>query len=199
LLIALGRRPDIEGIGLDEAGVRYSPAGVPTEPTMQTDVAHIYAVGDLVGPYVFSPMAGLQARTAVDHVLGRPAQMTQDHAWCTLTHPELARTGMTEAEAAAALGDAYTVYTAPMTAADRSVVDDRPDGGAKVICGPDDRILGASTLGERAGELLGPLQLLRTLGEPIGRPTEAIHPHPSYSEVLTALPPPLGGRAGLAG
>lgn len=98
LFVAVGRRPKVEGVGLDLAGVDYGVGSVSTGSTMQTNVPHIYAVGDLVGPYLFSHMARRQARTTVDHIVGDAARISEDYAWCTFTHPELARTGHTEAE-----------------------------------------------------------------------------------------------------
>jgi len=199
VLVALGRTPNLEGLGLAAAGVRIDKRGVPVNGYMQTNVPHIYAVGDIVGPYQFSHMAGAQARTAVDHLLGlQPVPMTDEHAWCTFTHPEFARTGLAEHDVRAVHGDDYVLFSARMSAADRAVVDERTIGSVKVLCTPDGLILGASILGARAGELLGELQILKTLGEPIHRVFDSLHPYPGYGEVLLALEPASPSEGALA-
>lgn len=188
ILFALGRKPNIENIGLDDLGIRYTTKGIEVNEYNETSVRNIYAVGDVVGPYLFSHMAGFQAKQAMRHAfLEVHTPIEQQPAWCTFTHPELARTGMTENEAREKYQDNFNVYTVSYSELDRAVVDQKTTGEAKIICDQDGFIIGASILGERACELLGELQLLKTFHIPFRKLKDTIHPYPSYSEILTQL------------
>lgn len=188
VLIALGRKPNLRSLNFDDVGIEYNARGIIVNEFMQTSIPHIYAVGDLAGPYLFSHMGGIQGRLAADHAFDERQQpMTKDYAWCTFTHPELARTGLTEAEAFERYGDSISVYTQSYGDVDRAVVDEKTAGLAKVVCDADGYVLGASIFGERACELLGELQLLKTFRIPLSALQKAIHPYPSYSELLLGL------------
>jgi pyruvate/2-oxoglutarate dehydrogenase complex dihydrolipoamide dehydrogenase (E3) component len=96
ILFALGRKPNVHSLNLDDIGIKYTARGVETNEYMQTSIPHIYAVGDLVGPYMFSHMGAIQGKLAVSNALNEHKEkMTSEYAWCTFTHPELARTGLT--------------------------------------------------------------------------------------------------------
>jgi len=189
ILIALGRKANLEGINLDKLGIEKTNTNIIVNEFMQTNLSNIYAVGDVVGPYLFSHMGGLQGRNAVRHMYSpnRVKGMTKDYVWTTFTHPELARTGYTEIEAREKYGDQINIYKAGYSSSDRAVVDGKSQGLAKIICDSEGKIIGASILGERAGELIGEIQLLKLLNQPFAKLVEAIHPYPTYSEVLTSL------------
>ncbi|MFS0562687.1 FAD-dependent oxidoreductase [Terribacillus sp. 179-K 1B1 HS] len=189
ILIALGRKANLEGINLDELEIEKTNKNIIVNEFMQTNISNIYAVGDVVGPYLFSHMGGIQGRTAVRHMFSsnKISGMTKDYVWTTFTHPELARTGLTEKEAREEYGDNINIYKTNFSSSDRAVVDAKSQGLAKVICDSEGKVIGASILGERAGELIGEIQLLKLFNQPFTKLVEAIHPYPTYSEVLTSL------------
>lgn len=189
ILLALGRKPNVEGINLDKIGVQYNHKGIEVNEYLETTVPNVYAVGDIVGPYLFSHMGGAQGKQAVQNAFSvEKGKINYDHAaWCTFTHPELARAGMTEEQAKAKYDGRVQVYTQAYSELDRAVVDEKTKGMAKVICDEEGYIVGASILGERACELLGELQVMKSLHIPFYKLQEAIHPYPSYSEILLQL------------
>jgi pyruvate/2-oxoglutarate dehydrogenase complex dihydrolipoamide dehydrogenase (E3) component len=189
ILLSLGRKANVEGINLEEIGVKYNQKGIIVNEFNETSIRNIYAVGDVVGPYLFSHTAGYQARSLVKNLYSESkVPIRIEHvAWCTFIEPELARAGLTEAEARDQYGDSIKVYTLDYSDLDRAVVDEKTVGKAKVICNNEGLVLGASILGERACELLGELQLLKTNGIPFHRLCDTIHPYPGYSELLFSM------------
>lgn len=188
ILVASGRRPNTKNFGLCAAGVEFTRAGIHVNEYMQTTAPHIYAAGDVVGQYQFSHVGEYEGRLAVRNAFTEhPEPAANNYPWCTFTHPELARTGMTEAEAAEALGHPSTVYVSYFADVDRAKVEDKTAGMAKVMCDAQGRIVGASILGERACELLGELLVLQALEQPLHTLFDVVHPFPGYSDVLLAL------------
>ncbi|NBI07074.1 dihydrolipoyl dehydrogenase family protein [Senegalia massiliensis] len=189
ILLALGRKPNLEGFNLEKVGVKYNKKGIQVDDYFETNIPNIYAVGDVVGPYLFSHMGAVQAKQAVKNAFTQTKE-TVDYSntsWCTFTHPELARTGMTEEEARAQFGNNIQVFTHKYRDVDRAVVDQKTQGMAKVICDEQGYILGASILGERACEMLGELQIVKSFNIPFYKLQEVIHPYPSYSEILLTM------------
>ncbi|MFB1051860.1 NAD(P)/FAD-dependent oxidoreductase [Paraliobacillus sp. JSM ZJ581] len=189
MLVALGRKANLENIKLERIGIKKTDKSIIVNEHMQTNIPNIYAVGDIVGPYLFSHMGGAQGRAAVRHMFNQTDSkpMTKDYAWTTFTHPELARTGFTEKEASEKYGDNIRIYKTSYSSSDRAVVEGKSQGLVKVICDCEGKIVGASILGERAGELLGQIQLMKLFNQPFYKLGEAIQPYPTYSEVLTSL------------
>lgn len=189
ILVASGRRPNSKNFGLCAAGVEFTRSGISVNEFMQTSAPNIYAAGDVVGQHQFSHVGDYEGRLAVRNAFGEtPEPAPANYPWCTFTHPELARTGMSESEAVEALGrSSITVYTSHFGDIDRAKVEDKTTGTAKVICNDQGRILGASILGERACELLGELLVLQALDAPLDTAFEIVHPFPGYSDVLLAL------------
>lgn len=189
ILLALGRKPNLKGFNLEKIGVNHNKKGIEVDDYFETNIPNIYAVGDVVGPYLFSHMGAVQAKQAVKNAFTQ-TKGTVDYSntsWCTFTHPELARTGMTEEEARAQFGNNIQVFTHKYSDVDRAVVDQKSQGMAKVVCDEQGYILGASILGERACEMLGELQIVKSFKIPFYRLQEAIHPYPSYSELLLTM------------
>lgn len=190
ILLALGRKPNTATINLDDVGVEYDGKGIKVNEFCETTTEGIYAVGDVVGPYLFSHTGGHQARSLIRNLFGKreKSPISLDGvAWCTFVEPELAHCGLTEADARITHGEDINVFTASYSELDRAVVDQKTFGMAKVICDAGGRILGASILGERACELLCELQVMRQQSIPLQKLQEAIHPYPGYSEILLSL------------
>jgi len=157
---------------------------------MQTSVRGIYACGDVVGPYRFSHMANYQAKLATQNAvipLLRRRAGYRHVPWVTFTDPELARTGLTEAQAREQHGDSIRVYEYDFERLDRARTAPDDGGRIKLIVDLRGRVLGAHILAARAGELICEVQVLKTLGIPFGKLQGVIHPDPTYSDALRQI------------
>lgn len=189
IFVALGRRPNVHTLNLADVGIRFDAGGIVVDEYCETSVKRVYAVGDVVGPYLFSHTAGHQARSLIRNLYGASQQPIKldNHAWSTFCEPEMARCGLTEEQARKTHGDNVRVYNASYADLDRAVVDQKTTGMAKIICDDRGKILGASILGERACELLCEIQVLKQHDIALQALQEAIHPYPGYSELLLGL------------
>jgi pyruvate/2-oxoglutarate dehydrogenase complex dihydrolipoamide dehydrogenase (E3) component len=184
LLVATGRRPNVEGLGLEAAGVTFTPKGIPTDARMRTNRKHIYAVGDVNGVLPFTHVAGYEGGIALANAVLRLPRRA-DYAlvpWCTYTDPEVASIGLNEKRARSA-GVAYRVLEEPFAANDRALAEGEPAGKIKVLVSPAGKILGCQIVGARAGELIhewvavmnGRLKLATVAG--------AVHAYPTLAEI----------------
>ena len=189
LLVAIGRSPNLAGLGLDGAGIAHSAKGIEINDYLQTSQPHIFALGDVTGPFLFSHMANAQGIQAIQNaVLPFKKKMRYDHVvWVTFTDPELARAGMTEAEARRKHGDAVRVYEYDFNDLDRAVTKGATLEKMKVILDNKGRTLGVTILAERAGEMIGEAQLLKSSGMNFARLASVIHPYPTYGEVFAKI------------
>ncbi|MHB9156306.1 MAG: dihydrolipoyl dehydrogenase family protein [Endomicrobiales bacterium] len=185
VFIAAGREAKVRDLRLNEAGVRFTPAGVEVDDELKTTADNIYACGDVVGPYRFVHMAEYQARIAVANALGDAHKKTDYSAvpWCLFTSPELAHFGLTEHEARERNGNAG-VYKVEYRQNARAIAELEDTGFAKVITDEDGRILGAHVVGAGAGEIIHEYILARSAGIPLGRISEALHIYPTYARVV---------------
>jgi pyruvate/2-oxoglutarate dehydrogenase complex dihydrolipoamide dehydrogenase (E3) component len=185
LLVAVGRKANVEGMDLEKAGVHYTPKGITTDEYLRTTAPNILACGDVVGPYQFSHMTEYQAVTAVRNAfLPFRKKVNYDTvAWCTFTDPEFARAGLTESEARERYGD-VGVYRFDYKNTDRGRTDLAEFGRAKFICDRRGRLVGAHILGERAGELIHEAQLLRHLHLSFTTIAPMIHIYPTFADVV---------------
>ena len=186
ILVAVGRKPNVEGMDLEKAGVAYTPKGITTDHYLRTTASNIVACGDVVGPYQFSHMTEYQAVTATRNAfLPFRTKVNYDTvAWCTFTDPEFAHAGLTEEEARLRHGDAISVYRYEFRNTDRARTDNAEFGRAKFICDRRGRLLGAHILGERAGDIIHEAQLLRHLGLPFTKIAPMIHIYPTFTDVV---------------
>ncbi|KAF0124827.1 MAG: mercuric reductase [Elusimicrobia bacterium] len=164
LLVALGRKPVTAGLGLEAAGVLTDARGyIKTDARLRTSVPSIYACGDCTGPYLFTHTAGYQAGIIIRNIiLSLPAKTNYHNlAWTTYTRPEVAHVGLTEQEAAKAglLRDKVLV---PIAENDRAMAEEDREGFLKFVIGPKGRLLGATLVGEKAGEMIGAASLAVT-------------------------------------
>ena len=140
LLVATGRRPNVEGLDLEAAGVAYGPKGIPTDARMRTSQGHIYAAGDINGVLPFTHVAGYEGGIVLTNAvlrLPRKADYTKV-PWCTYTDPEVASVGLNEKRAQKA-GIAYRVLEERFAENDRALAEGEPLGKIKVLVSPGAR------------------------------------------------------------
>jgi pyruvate/2-oxoglutarate dehydrogenase complex dihydrolipoamide dehydrogenase (E3) component len=188
LLVAVGRAPNVEGLGLEGAGVGYDRRGVTVDDRLRTSNPRVFAVGDICSRYQFTHAADAQARLVVANALffgiggGRASRLVMP--WATYTTPEVAHVGMSEADAAAA-GHRPQTITVPLHDVDRAVLDGQEDGFLRVhLRQGTDRILGATLVAEHAGDMIGEIALAITAGIGLSKIGSTIHPYPTQGEVF---------------
>lgn len=186
ILVATGRRPNVEEMGLEALGVEVGERGVKVDASLRTSASNAWAAGDVAGPYRFTHVADYQARIAAPNALF-PLRRKVDYRvvpWCTYTEPEVARVGMTEAEARDAWGDGAGVFRYAHDSLDRALCDGEPDGLTKVVLDPKGRIVGAHVAGPRAGETIHEAVLAVRHRLKLSDLSGMIHVYPTYPEAL---------------
>lgn len=183
ILIAAGRAPNVEGLGLDKIGVQVSRRGIEVNNKLQTSTKNIYAAGDVIGHYLFTHVAAFQAQLLLRNIFF-PLSQTINYAvvpWTTFCDPEVARCGLTEAEAREKYGD-VDVFTLDQTDVDRAVSEGETQGFTKVIASRwRGKILGVHIVGANAGEVIHEYVLAMQAGIPLRKLSGMIHVYPTYS------------------
>jgi pyruvate/2-oxoglutarate dehydrogenase complex dihydrolipoamide dehydrogenase (E3) component len=184
LLVAAGRRPNTEGLGLDAAGIDATPRGITVDARLRSSNRRVFAIGDVAGGPQFTHIAGYHAGIVIRNALfGLPAKV--DYAalpWVTYADPELAHVGLTEAEARATGHDVSTL-TQPLSGNDRARAEGETDGLAKIVLGPRGVVLGATIVAPRAGEMIGMWGLAIQQRLKIGAIAAWLAPYPTMSEM----------------
>ncbi len=184
LLVAAGRKVNVEGLGLDAAGIEHSPKGIVVDRRLRTSNRRVFAIGDVAGGYQFTHVAGYHAgivlRNALFHL---PAKASHDAVpWVTYTDPELAQVGLTDVQAKNELGDGISILRWPFAENDRARAEHRSDGFAKVVTDRRGRVRGATIVGPHAGELILPWVMAVAQKQKIGTIAGVIAPYPTLSE-----------------
>ena len=184
LLVAAGRRPNVNDLELDRAGIAHGPGGISVDARLRTTNRRVFAIGDVIGGYQFTHMAGYHAGIVIRNALFRmPAKVdTRAVPWVTYTSPELAQVGMNETEARENAGD-IRVLRWPFAENDRAQAEGKTDGLVKVIVTPKGRVLGAAMVGPHAGELIQTWVLVISRKIKIGAVAGMIAPYPTLGEV----------------
>ncbi len=188
VMMAIGRAPNVEGLGLEAAGVEYDKRkGIKVDESLRTSNRDIYACGDVAGPYAFTHVAEYQAGIVLSNALFPFVKRKADYSvvpWTTFTDPELARVGMTEQEARGKHGNAVRVYRHFFRDNDRAVIEGEGNGIIKLVCDGKQRILGAHILGPHAGELLSEYVLAMKTNTPVTKISQSIHVYPTVAQGL---------------
>lgn len=184
LLIAVGRKPTVDGLNLEAAGVDYDKSGVKTDNRLRTSNKRIYAIGDVAGGLQFTHVAGYHASILVRNILFKMPAKNNEHLSPRVTYsdPELAQTGLTEREAREQRGDAIKVVRWPFTKNDRAEAERDMEGLVKVVTDKKGRILGAGIVGHGAGDLVQPWTLAISSKLKIRAFTDMIAPYPTRGE-----------------
>jgi pyruvate/2-oxoglutarate dehydrogenase complex dihydrolipoamide dehydrogenase (E3) component len=201
LLIAAGRKPMVDGLELEKAGIQYSPRGVPVDDRLRTNVKHIYAAGDVTGGYQFTHYAGWQAFQAVRNALlpGSSSGVTDLVPWVTFTDPEVAHVGLSEQQATSQFGNVIRIHRWNMARVDRAVCENDTSGFTKIITKEDGAIVGATVVAARAGETI--VELIIAMKEKLKSKDLAgdIHPYPTYSTAVQQMAADIAVENLLAG
>jgi pyruvate/2-oxoglutarate dehydrogenase complex dihydrolipoamide dehydrogenase (E3) component len=189
ILVCAGRAPNVEGLGLERAGVAFDTLrGVRVDDRLRTSNRRIYAAGDVCMDWKFTHAADAAAKLVVQNALfmGRKRLSELVMPWCTYTDPELAHVGLSE-RGARERGVAIDTWQVPIARANRAVTDGEEDGLVKVhVRRGSDRILGATIVAAHAGELINALTLAMNQRIGLGAFTHLIHPYPTQAEAIKA-------------
>lgn len=184
VLMAVGRGPRLQHLGLDEIGMQYTSRGIVVDENMQTNIEGVYAIGDVNGICPLAHAATAQGRCALYHILGKDgAPDLQLVPAAVFTVPEVAMVGHTE-ETASAAGLEYSIRKAFYRANGKSLSMGESEGIVKLLVGPDGLLLGAHVLGAHAADLIHELALAMHTKMGVERIQSLIHAHPSLSEIL---------------
>ncbi|MGA7800880.1 MAG: FAD-dependent oxidoreductase [Gammaproteobacteria bacterium] len=183
VLVAVGRRPNVEDLGLETAGVAYGAGGIQVDRRMRTGERHIYAVGDVCGPYAFTHVAEYQAGIVLSNAVFRWPRRADYRVIprVTYTDPELAHVGLTEQQARER-GTGVAVYRFPFSSVDRALTRNQGYGQVKLVARRG-RLVGASVLGPAAGELIHELVLAMQARIKISAIAGAVHAYPTLSQI----------------
>lgn len=182
VLLATGRRANIDSLQLDAAGVETYRGGISVNDKCRTNVRHIYAVGDVTGRYQFTHMCEHMAKVATSNALIKiPMKIDKKHVpWVTYTEPELGHVGATQKQLEDK-GVTFEVYRFPFSKIDRAITDGNTTGLIKVYAKKwSGKILGASIVGAHAGEMISQYALALRNGVSLRDFADTIHPYPSY-------------------
>ena len=186
ILVSVGRRPNLEGLELDSAGVEYTAQGVAVDNRLRTTNPRVYAAGDVCSRYKFTHAADAMARVVIANALFLARRKVTDLVipWCTYTDPEIAHVGYYEKDARAAGYDVATI-TESLNHVDRAILDGEDDGFARVHYDKKTgRILGGTLVARHAGETLAELTLAIVAKQSMGVLSSTIHSYPTQAEVL---------------
>ena len=187
ILAGAGRAPNVENLGLEEAGIRYDQReGVVVNDRLQTTNRRIYAAGDVCLKYKFTHLADASARIVIQNALfyGRKKMSALTIPWCTYTDPEVAHVGINEAEADKQ-GIPIETLIRPLSEVDRAVVDGETEGMVKIhLKRGSDKILGATIVARHAGEMINEITLAMVGKIGLGALAGVIHPYPTQAEAI---------------
>ncbi len=190
ILLGVGRTPNVDGLELESAGVEYDRArGIRVDDYLRTTNARIYAAGDCASALKFTHLSDAHARIVLRNALfyGRSRVSAMTIPWCTYTDPEIAHTGIDEAEAARR-GIPVTTFVQEMAEVDRAVLDGETEGLLKVhVRQGTGQIVGATMVARHAGEIISELTTAISAGVGLGKLAEIIHPYPTQAEAIRKI------------
>lgn len=186
LAVATGRKPNLEGLGLEKMGIKLSDRkGIAVDSHMKTNVEHVYAIGDATNIYNLAHVASKQGLVAVENIMGNPVEMKYNAVpEAIFTDPEIGCCGMNE-KACAKAGIETIVGKFPYMSNGKALVENATEGFVKVVARKSDRvIIGASLIGISAADLMSAFVNLITIGATIDQAKDVIYAHPTVSETL---------------
>ncbi|MDA3790995.1 MAG: FAD-dependent oxidoreductase [Desulfobacula sp.] len=184
ILVSMGRSPNVDGLGLDEIGIKYDRRGIQVDNRLRTSHKHIYAAGDVNGGFQFTHAAGYEGGIVISNAVFRLPRKV-DYTWLpwvTYTDPELASIGMNETAAKKA-GLKYTLYTEAFKDNDRSLAEGEITGKIKLLLDEKEKPLGVQILGPGAGNLISEWVAVLNGNVKLSTIAAAIHPYPTMGEI----------------
>jgi pyruvate/2-oxoglutarate dehydrogenase complex dihydrolipoamide dehydrogenase (E3) component len=186
ILVAAGRAPCTDDLGLEAAGVELTASGhVAVDSSMRTSQRWVFAAGDVTGLLPFTHAAGSQAGLVVTNALfGLKRRFDAERVpWATFTEPEIGRIGLTEAEAIARHGtDEVEVARFDMARLDRAIAAKEPHGFVKLIAGPKDKIIGATIMGAHGGDIIATVAAYMSQGATLSDVGQVTQTYPTFAE-----------------
>lgn len=189
ILLGAGRAANVEGLGLESAGVEYGTSGIRVDDHLRTTNPHIFAAGDVCSRYQFTHAADAMARIVVQNALffGRRKVSALNIPRCTYTSPEVAHVGLNAREAQEA-GIEVDVYKVSLDDVDRAILDAETEGFAKaVVRRKSDKLVGLTIVAAHAGEMIGEAVLAMNRGVGLSSFADVVHPYPTQAEALRKL------------
>jgi len=184
ILVSMGRAPNVDGLGLDEIGVKYDRRGIQVDNRLRTSQKHIYAAGDVNGGFQFTHAAGYEGGIVISNAIFRlPRKLDYTWLpWVTYTDPELASIGMNETAAKKA-GLKYTLHTENFKDNDRSLAEGEITGKIKMLLDEKEKPLGVQILGPGAGNLISEWVAVFNGKVKLSTLAASIHPYPTIGEI----------------
>jgi pyruvate/2-oxoglutarate dehydrogenase complex dihydrolipoamide dehydrogenase (E3) component len=189
LLVAVGRAPNVESLGLENANVAYTGKGVQVDKRLKTTNPNIYAAGDICSPYQFTHAADFMARIVIRNALffGRASTDALVIPWCTYTEPEIAHVGLYGKEAQEQ-GVEIDTFTRKLKDVDRSILEGHTDGLVRVhVRKGTDKIVGATIVASNAGDMISEINLAMTHKLGLRHIANTIHPYPTQAEAIRQI------------
>lgn len=184
LLIATGRKPNIEGLNLEAAGVEYSPKGITVNDNMLTSVPHIYAIGDVTGRQMLAHAATFMGFRAVNAIVGKADKIRFDIMPSAIfTYPEAAAVGLTE-DQCKEQGIECRALKGYYRANGKALAIDEPEGMVKLVAGADGRILGCTSYGAHSADIVQEVTAYMNCNATVADIAYSVHIHPTLSEIL---------------
>jgi pyruvate/2-oxoglutarate dehydrogenase complex dihydrolipoamide dehydrogenase (E3) component len=187
LLVAVGRVPNMDNLGLEELGIKTERKGIVVDNRGRTNVENVYVSGDLAGRFLFTHSAAYEGVRAVrDMFFPGKGKVVASVPWCTFTDPELAHAGLTEAEAREKHGDGIEVWNQELLHNDRARADGAPEGAIMIITDKK-KIIGAHILAPAAGEMIHEFALAIEEGVKLNELSQFMHVYPTVSTSIGQL------------
>lgn len=184
VLIATGRKPNIEGLNLEAAGVEYSPKGITVNDNMLTSVPHIYAIGDVTGRQMLAHAATFMGFRAVNAIVGKADKIRFDIMPSAIfTYPEAAAVGLTE-DQCKEQGIECRALKGYYRANGKALAIDEPEGMVKLIAGADGKILGCTSYGAHSADIVQEVTAYMNCNATVADIAYSVHIHPTLSEIL---------------
>ena len=184
VLIATGRKPNIDGLNLEAAGVEYSPKGITVNDNMLTSVPHIYAIGDVTGRQMLAHAATFMGFRAVNAIVGKADKIRFDIMPSAIfTYPEAAAVGLTE-DQCKQQGIECRALKGYYRANGKALAIDEPEGMVKLIAGADGRILGCTSYGAHSADIVQEVTAYMNCNATVADIADSVHIHPTLSEIL---------------